>query len=134
MSYDRNAPQSIEITPARFFNLTRIMRDVEDDEDIIKHLTVVDSTMTAQVEALEEEERHIGRACSALLRDVNASLRRKNPMRHERMNHTFNSTTRVPKRSPSIFRIARDTGSLNLRGPALPGFKKRTPFRSTADG
>jgi hypothetical protein len=26
------------------------------------------------------------------------------------------------------------TGNLNLRGPALPGFKKRTPFRSTADG
>jgi AAA+ superfamily predicted ATPase len=81
MSYDRNALQTLEITPARFFNLTRLMQDVEDDEDIIKHLTVVDSTMTAQVELLEEEERHIARACAALLRDVNASLRRKNPMR-----------------------------------------------------
>ena len=44
-------------------------------------------------------------------------------MGHERMDHTFNSTNRASKNSLPIFRSATETGSLNLRGPALPGFK-----------
>jgi len=71
----------IEITPARFFTVTRLMQRIALDDDIFKHFTAVEQTMTTQAEALEEETRQVSRACAALVRDVQSSLRRKNPMR-----------------------------------------------------
>ena len=45
-----------------------------------------------------------------------------------------NSTISAPIETPLIYKNAMETGYLNRLGPALPGLRKMTPFRSSILG